>query len=296
MAGCLRTAWARETGRDFGPELAQLAVAGPLLFNPENRDEHRILAPKPADALYFGHGDAARCVRAEPRAFDSGCGADLPDALLPVQLREPVDGKPGSGPAWWSWADLLAFRLGEEIPSTGTGGTGRTDRTGEAGRTARTGGNGGPPSSREEGRPHGAGHPDTGTADADAEQTLDERRFYKRLCENGWSPPPQGDRRTHVAIDPGTRAAAAGRLFQTEGLDLDAPAASAGPNPLPGRGAGRRRVDFGSWRVAARRWARAWRIWAGGVAWRPCNRSLKTSGRLRRRAGWTGSPRPAASP
>lgn len=229
VAGCLRTAWARETGRSFGPELAQLAVAGPLLFNPENRDEHRILAPKPADALYFGHGDAARCVRTEPRAFDAGCGADMPDALLPVQLREPVDGKPGSGPAWWSWKDLLAFRLREEIPSTRTGGTGRTDRTdrtGEADRTARTGGNGGPPSSREEGHPHGAVHPDTGGADADAGQTLDERRFYERLCENGWSPPSQGDRRTHVAIDPGTRAATAGRLFQTEGLDFGAPGAA----------------------------------------------------------------------
>ena len=251
VAGCLRTAWARETDRSFGPELAQLAVAGPLLFNPENRDEHRILAPKPADALYFGHGDAAHCMRAEPRAFEAVCGADMPDALLPVQRRSPrpgqveragelpesVSGKPGSGPAWWSWADLLAFRLGEEIPSTRTGGTGGTDEAGgrgEAGRTARTGGNGGPPSSREGGHPHGDVHPDTSAADADAEQTLDERRFYKRLCENGWSPPPQGDRRTHVAIDPGTRAAAAGRLFQTEGLDLDAPAAGAEPEPPAG--------------------------------------------------------------
>lgn len=234
VAGCLRTAWARETGRDFGPELARLAVAGPLLFNPENRDEHRVLAPKPADALYFGHGDAARCVRAEPRAFEAGCGADMPDGLLPVQLVERVDGKPGGGPAWWSWADLLAFRLGEEIPSTrtvGTGGTGEADGTGEAGRA---GGNGRPPSSREDGHPHGAVHPDTGAADADTEQSPDEQRFYERLCENGWSPPPQGDRRTHVAIDPGTRAAAAGRLFQTEGLDLDAPAAAQDREPPAG--------------------------------------------------------------
>ena len=164
VAGCLRTAWARETGRRFGPELAQTAVAGPLLLDRENR----ILAPKPADALYFGHGDEARCVRAEPRPFEPDCGADLPGALpLPLQLAEPVDGKPGSGPAWWSWGDLLAFRSG---------------------------------------------------ADAG-------RSFYARLCGNGWSPPPRGDRRTHVAINPDTRAADAGRLFQTEGLDLDAPTA-----------------------------------------------------------------------
>ena len=165
VAGCLRTAWVRMTGRGFGPklvpEIVQMAVAGPLLLDRENR----ILAPKPADALYFGHGEEARCVRAEPRPFEPGCGADLPGALLPIQLAEPVAGKPGSGPAWWSWGDLLAFRS-----TTDTG-----------------------------------------------------RRFYARLCENGWSPPPRGDRRTHVAIDPKTGAADAGRLFQTEGLDLDAP-------------------------------------------------------------------------
>ena len=161
VAGCLRTAWARATGRGFVPELAQMAVAGPLLLDRENR----ILVPKPADALYFGHGDEARCVRAEPRPFEPGCGADLPGALLPIQLAETVAGKPGSGPAWWSWGDLLAFRS-----------------TTDAGRS-----------------------------------------FYARLCGNGWSPPPRGDRRTHVAIDPKTGAADAGRLFQTEGLDLDAP-------------------------------------------------------------------------
>ena len=157
VAGCLRTAWARETAQPFGPHLAQLEVAGPLLLDRDNR----ILAPKPADALYFGHGGSARCVRAEPRAFGAGCGADLPDGLLPVRLTDPVSEKPGDGPAWWSWSDLLDFRSGKTVA-------------------------------------------------------------HARLCENGWSPPP-GDRRAHVAIDPKTGAAVAGRLFQTEGLDLDAP-------------------------------------------------------------------------
>ena len=157
VAGCLRTAWARAADRPLGPELSRLAVAGPLLLTRTNQ----VLVPKPADALYFGHGDSARCLRAEPRPFDEGCGADLPDGLLPVQLTEQVAGKPGDGPAWWSWDDLLAFRSGNMMT-------------------------------------HG------------------------RLCENGWTP-PRGDRRTHVAIDPDTGAAGAGRLFQTEGLDLDAP-------------------------------------------------------------------------
>ena len=43
---------------------------------------------------------------------------------------------------------------------------------------------------------------------------------HARLTANGWSP-PAGDRRTHVAIDANTLAADAGRLFQTEGLDLE---------------------------------------------------------------------------
>lgn len=157
VAGCLRTAWARATDRPFGPELARLAVAGPLLLD---RDD-RVLAPKPADALYFGRDGSARCVRAEPRAFEDGFGADLPGGLLPVRLTEPVSEKPGDGPTWWSWCDLLDFRGGKTPP-------------------------------------------------------------HAQLRGNGWSPPP-GDRRTHVAIDPKTGAADAGRLFQTEGLDLDAP-------------------------------------------------------------------------
>ena len=115
IAGCLRTAWARATGRPFGAELAQLVVVGPLLV----RDDDRILAPKPADALYFGHGDgkeaSPRCLRAAPRPFSAGCGADLPEGLLPVQLTEEVAGKPGVGPAWWSWHDLLDFRDGVDV-------------------------------------------------------------------------------------------------------------------------------------------------------------------------------------
>ena len=155
VAGCLRTTWARATGRPLGSALAELRVAGPLLLS----DDGLILAPKPADALYFGHGNEARCVRAEPRRFHHGCGADLPDGLLPVRLPAHVEGKPGDGPAWWSWDDLLAFRRGESVP-------------------------------------------------------LD------RLTRNGWSPPAEGDLRTHVSINPTTGAAVSGNLFQTEGLDL----------------------------------------------------------------------------
>ena len=110
VAGCLRTAWARETGTPFGPNLAKISVDGPLLLNCDNQ----VLVPKPADALYFGHGNAAVCVRTEPRQFDDG-GADLPDGLLPVQLTKEIQGKPGDGPDWWSLDDLLVFRSGKKV-------------------------------------------------------------------------------------------------------------------------------------------------------------------------------------
>ncbi|NCA70634.1 MAG: CRISPR-associated protein Cmr3 [Sphingobacteriia bacterium] len=159
LAGCLRTAWARAGGRDFGPELANLAVAGPLLARPDADGRLRLLTPKPADAHYFGQGDEARCVRAEPMPFDAGCDADLPDGLSPLRLTKAETEKASRGPVWWDWEDLLAFRIGA--------------------------------------MPH-----------------------FADLERRGWSP-PQGDRRTHVAIDPKTLAADAGRLFQTEGMDLE---------------------------------------------------------------------------
>ncbi|NKC16091.1 MAG: CRISPR-associated protein Cmr3 [Gammaproteobacteria bacterium] len=114
IAGCLRTAWARAGARPFGPELLQHAVAGPLLITSGGR----VLAPKPADALYFGHGAAARCVRLAPGRFPAGVWADLPAGLLPVRLSEEIEEKPGDGPAWWSWCDLLAFRLGQAVDYT----------------------------------------------------------------------------------------------------------------------------------------------------------------------------------
>ena len=105
VAGCLRTAWARATNTPFGPNLAKISVDGPLLLNCGNQ----VLVPKPADALYFGHGNKAVCVRTEPRRFKVG-GADIPDDLLSVQLTKQIQGKPGDGPAWWSWDDLITFR------------------------------------------------------------------------------------------------------------------------------------------------------------------------------------------
>ena len=111
LAGCLRTAWARARSNDFGPELARIAVAGPLLLSQTGE----ILVPKPADAVYFGAGGSARCIRAEPRAFDNGSDADMPEGLLPVRLTAEAEGKRSDGPTWWTLGDFLAFRSGRPL-------------------------------------------------------------------------------------------------------------------------------------------------------------------------------------
>lgn len=107
IAGCIRTAWARQTDQPFGQELAQLPVAGPLLV----RTDGCVLVPKPADALYY----ARDCLRAAPFALGDGAGCDLPQGLLPVRLAHPPSGKPRPGPAWWALDDLLDFRRGQEM-------------------------------------------------------------------------------------------------------------------------------------------------------------------------------------
>lgn len=111
-SGCLRTAWARQIGEAFSDKLARLGLRGPLLARPDAKGKLQVLVPKPADALYFGHGDKARCVRAEPLAYADDCGSDLPTDLTPLQLAEPQAEKPGKGPQWWTLQQLLDFRCG----------------------------------------------------------------------------------------------------------------------------------------------------------------------------------------
>ncbi len=160
LAGCLRTASARAEGREFSDELGKLTVHAPLLMRINAKGVCCWLAPKPADAQYFGHGAEAKCLRLEPSDFENGCDADLPEGLRPLRLAESIQGKASTGPAWWNLKDLLAFRLGETLN-------------------------------------------------------------HKKLSNRGWSP-PKGERRTHVAINSATLAAATAQLFQTEGLDLEA--------------------------------------------------------------------------
>jgi CRISPR-associated protein Cmr3 len=113
LAGTLRTAHAESTGKPFGPELTHIAVVGPLPVRLGDNPE--LLAPKPADALYFWNEDktAVRLVRAAPKPLADGEGCDLHAELLPVQLTEPVKSKPASGPRWWALSDLIAWRKAE---------------------------------------------------------------------------------------------------------------------------------------------------------------------------------------
>ncbi|RVT47825.1 CRISPR-associated protein Cmr3 [Rheinheimera sediminis] len=115
LAGALRTAYALGAGEPLGPQLARLAVAGPLPVRLPAGKAPVLLVPKPADALYFWAEQQGKkvkqLVRAAPSALAAGEGCDLPaDGLLPVQLCEPVLGKPAPGPRWWSYSDLLAWR------------------------------------------------------------------------------------------------------------------------------------------------------------------------------------------
>lgn len=122
LAGALRSAHARHRGREYGPWLGEIAVAGPLAARLDaNGEPTQLLVPRPADAAYLWTRDAAgqrvaRLVRAAPQPPAHGEGCDLPDGLWPVMLTESVQGKPAAGPRWWAWTDLLAWHGTAELP------------------------------------------------------------------------------------------------------------------------------------------------------------------------------------
>ena len=123
IAGCLRTAWARATGRPFGAELAQLAVGGPLLI----RDDAEVLVPKPADALYFGgsaaKGESPRCVRARPGRSAAAAALICPRDCCPCSWLIKRSTSPAmvqrGGRGTISWPSATA----RTCPSIASGGT-----------------------------------------------------------------------------------------------------------------------------------------------------------------------------
>jgi CRISPR-associated protein Cmr3 len=110
LAGALRTAHAETTGKTLGPDLASIAVAGPLPVRLDNKPE--LLVPRPADALYFWNEDKTAVIlaRTTPKPLEEDEGCDLPGDLLTVQLPGKIKSKPASGPRWWAFSDLLAWR------------------------------------------------------------------------------------------------------------------------------------------------------------------------------------------
>ncbi|WP_330148602.1 type III-B CRISPR module-associated protein Cmr3 [Shewanella oncorhynchi] len=121
VAGALRNIHARSTGKTLNNELLELAVKGPLAVKrPINGDapsEEHILVPKPADVQYFYEEQTqlSHLVRSKPMAFSEGEGCDLPNGLLPLFAENARGGKPVSGPNWWSFNDLVAWRKGDAL-------------------------------------------------------------------------------------------------------------------------------------------------------------------------------------
>jgi len=100
-------------------KLLSIKSQGPFLvrFNPEKVDEYTILVPKPANALYFENKETkeVQLVRLAPKALEDGCGSDLPEGLLPVQMQASFKGKPHSGVAYWTLEHFMAWQKGDSL-------------------------------------------------------------------------------------------------------------------------------------------------------------------------------------
>lgn len=107
-------------------QVLSIKSTGPYLARFDESLQHvEILVPKPADALYFEakkdsdkESDTVakvQLVRLAPKPLDADCGSDLPDGLLPVQMPEPIKGKPKPGPAYWTLEHLKKWQAGNLI-------------------------------------------------------------------------------------------------------------------------------------------------------------------------------------
>lgn len=126
IAGALRNLHGRTIGIDFNDRskkeqikaLLEVTVSGPLAVklpvnqSTDNLEQKHILVPKPADAQYFALGEDAVVVGMQPASLHADESCDLPNDLLPLFLSQDIQGKPVSGPKWWSLTDLLDWRSG----------------------------------------------------------------------------------------------------------------------------------------------------------------------------------------
>ena len=107
-------------------QVLSIKSTGPYLARFDESLQHvEILVPKPADALYFEAKKdndeksetvaEVQLVRLMPKPLDADCGSDLPDGLLPVQMHEPIKGKPKPGPTYWTLDHLKKWQSGNPI-------------------------------------------------------------------------------------------------------------------------------------------------------------------------------------
>lgn len=129
IAGALRNLHGRTIGIDFNDRnnqeqlktLLEVPVTGPLAVKTpvdhpiDTLGQEHILVPKPADAQYFAQGKDTVVVGMQPASLHADEGCDLPNDLLPLFLSQDIQGKPVSGPKWWSLTDLLKWRKGEKL-------------------------------------------------------------------------------------------------------------------------------------------------------------------------------------
>lgn len=123
VAGALRTAHGERLRMDYSKDAQKLLekeVRGPILARRDlTADRWETFFPKPANALYLvDENGNKRLHRLVPQAKDQAGaeGCDLPDDhLWPVLLRGSEKGKPGGGPAFWSFERTCQWLKGGDL-------------------------------------------------------------------------------------------------------------------------------------------------------------------------------------
>lgn len=126
--GGLRTRAGSDAAGRFDTKLIddvlRIAVRGPLLAEVVPGQAPTLLAPAPADALFFkldssAKGEAMRR-RLIPLPMNEGEASDLPDGLAPVGMPDPDPNKPIKElPRFWQWNEFESWlREAQDRPVT----------------------------------------------------------------------------------------------------------------------------------------------------------------------------------
>jgi len=120
VAGFVRTQVGRGQGLSFDdPQALQnlhgLQVCAPLLVR-----GGQFVLPAPRDAVVYKKGESLQVMRLQPKALEAGCGCDLPEGMLPLEVTEDI--KPETGYNFWTADDLTRWLLGQEVVPQKIGG------------------------------------------------------------------------------------------------------------------------------------------------------------------------------